>query len=100
VIKALKHGVGRDRRAVHQRGNIAEAEVEPLTREPQSGNQSLRGIVRRGRRLCGEGLACRLVEDFQIGESATYIDGDADAVERFSGLHSAIKTPLKASRRR
>lgn len=68
-------------------GDIAQLEIVALARQPQTGKQSLRGVVRRRLRLVGKCFACRLIQDLEVRERAADVDGNANPTGWCCALH-------------
>ncbi len=95
-----RHGVGGDRGAVHQGGDLCQWKNQRLAAAIfKSLGQPARGVIRRCRRLDRVGGAALLVQDLQIGEGATDIDGDADGAgdETWRGFPGEVCEGLEQS---
>ena len=90
----LQDGIRRDGGAMEECGDIAEGEADLLTRHAQARDQPLGGIGGRCRRLGGEGLARRLVQDLDVGECTADIDGNAHGAARCCRLHLDFGTSI------
>ena len=81
---AFEDGVGGDGGAVEEEADVGEGEGEALRGFGDAGEEAFRGVGGGGGGFPGVDGAGAGVEDLEVGEGATDVNGDADG---FGGSH-------------
>ncbi len=95
---AFQDGVRRDGRAVQQKADVAEREIEALRRLREACREAAGRVVRRRRSLVRRAFSASFVEDFDVGEGAADVDGDPNGFPRHRWNQTDLSPASRAER--